>query len=362
MATGYVYILLNPAMPDYLKIGRTNRTSEDRAAELSATTGIPTRFHVAYDVLVGDSEAVETIIHQRLSSRRASDDREFFCVSLKEAISTLAEVALSFPVPDDEADIQSTADEEEVSKSDIGPWQTVHNDELRLVKSQIDSSSNNIRYSIRLYPPNRNKSLAGYRYSESLTKWVSSGVSFDAALSESLAASGTSHGRLVRWDGFYGESGTYVELADGSTRGHGYEPNHLIREWTSVANVTRMCNWGAALAIAEQIVAEYPAESLGYRYKARALHKLKRTAEAKAYLRAQMDRFPDDHELIIDLSCYDCILSSLNESKARIKHAKSIMPKSKIRSTVNDRNNRYWGFFAGELNELERYVNRWIWL
>jgi hypothetical protein len=83
MVPGVVYILLNPAMPGYLKIGKTDRTSEERAAELSIGTGMPTRFHVAYDVQVSDCAAAERLIHLRLDAHRVSKSREFFCIPLK---------------------------------------------------------------------------------------------------------------------------------------------------------------------------------------------------------------------------------------------------------------------------------------
>ena len=49
MAQGFVYILVNPAFPGYIKVGKTTKTPEERAKELSAATGVPTPFIVAYD-------------------------------------------------------------------------------------------------------------------------------------------------------------------------------------------------------------------------------------------------------------------------------------------------------------------------
>ncbi|MBK6768927.1 MAG: GIY-YIG nuclease family protein [Ardenticatenales bacterium] len=92
MPTGFVYVLLNPSYPDVIKIGLTERTSEERARELR-TTGVPTNFIVLYDELVTDCVAVESAVHRRLAGYRVSDDREFFRLPVKEAIRTLQEEA-----------------------------------------------------------------------------------------------------------------------------------------------------------------------------------------------------------------------------------------------------------------------------
>lgn len=97
MATGFVYILLNPSYPDLVKIGLTERTSEERARELR-TTGVPTEFLVIYDELVSDCRAVEDAVHRRLAGYRVSHDREFFRVPIKEAIRTLQEEAANYRV------------------------------------------------------------------------------------------------------------------------------------------------------------------------------------------------------------------------------------------------------------------------
>jgi hypothetical protein len=57
--SGLVYILVNPHMPNLIKIGRTGRTAEERAAEISRATGVPAEFEVIYDELVSNAAAVE---------------------------------------------------------------------------------------------------------------------------------------------------------------------------------------------------------------------------------------------------------------------------------------------------------------
>lgn len=73
---GYVYILVNSSFPDLVKIGRTTKTPEGRAAELSAT-GTPGRFVVAYSVLVDNCVEVEAEMHMLFSNQRHTNDREF---------------------------------------------------------------------------------------------------------------------------------------------------------------------------------------------------------------------------------------------------------------------------------------------
>jgi hypothetical protein len=46
---GFVYVLINPSLPSYVKIGKTTKDPSIRAAELSSATGVPTPFYVAYE-------------------------------------------------------------------------------------------------------------------------------------------------------------------------------------------------------------------------------------------------------------------------------------------------------------------------
>ena len=93
MAAGHVYILVNATMPGYLKIGMTERTPEERARELSQVTGVPVPFTVAYSEDVPDCAAAERLIHARLDQFRTRKGREFFHLSLRDAIRELSQIA-----------------------------------------------------------------------------------------------------------------------------------------------------------------------------------------------------------------------------------------------------------------------------
>ena len=91
---GYIYALINYSMPGLIKVGFTTRSAEERAAELSAATAVPTPFVVAYDILVPDGAGGERRIHERLEEQgyRVTDDREFFNAPLRRIIGVMIAV------------------------------------------------------------------------------------------------------------------------------------------------------------------------------------------------------------------------------------------------------------------------------
>lgn len=92
---GFVYILVNPAIPALVKIGRTIGQPELRAREVSRGTGVPAEYVVAWACPVDDCAVVERLIHDRLADHRYRTNREFFELPVAEAIercSTIAEV------------------------------------------------------------------------------------------------------------------------------------------------------------------------------------------------------------------------------------------------------------------------------
>ncbi len=90
---GWIYIMKR-ARENALKIGKTSRTPEQRAEELSATTGVPTPFVVVYKRSVNDMDYCEKVVHERLSSYKFR--KEFFDVDIKIAINTIDDVCDQF--------------------------------------------------------------------------------------------------------------------------------------------------------------------------------------------------------------------------------------------------------------------------
>ena len=69
MSAGFVYVMINPAMREIVKIGLSRRTSQVRAKDLKIT-GVPDDFIVVYDELVTDCDFVEKRLHQRFDDYR----------------------------------------------------------------------------------------------------------------------------------------------------------------------------------------------------------------------------------------------------------------------------------------------------
>lgn len=89
MAAGFVYLLTNEYMPDVYKIGCTERAPHARAAELSASTGVPAPFKVFCYIEVTDCHAVERQMHEWLKHCRISPNREFFHENIRYAVSLM---------------------------------------------------------------------------------------------------------------------------------------------------------------------------------------------------------------------------------------------------------------------------------
>jgi hypothetical protein len=95
---GFVYVLINQALPNCVKIGRTTRDSAARAAELSSATGVPTPFLVAFEAYFENCHEAETYIHTLLESEgvRLASNREFFSVSASNAINAVIQAQKRF--------------------------------------------------------------------------------------------------------------------------------------------------------------------------------------------------------------------------------------------------------------------------
>ena len=87
---GMVYIMRSPSHGnDLYKIGITRRAIEQRAQELSSSTGSPLPFEVLASWEVDDCGVIEKEVHSRLKQYRVSKRREFFLTSLANIVHTV---------------------------------------------------------------------------------------------------------------------------------------------------------------------------------------------------------------------------------------------------------------------------------
>ena len=77
MSRGIIYVLTNDAMPGYIKIGRTNKSLEQRMKQLDKT-GIPLPFRCHFAVRIDNYEENEAKAHKIYAGNRVRSNREFF--------------------------------------------------------------------------------------------------------------------------------------------------------------------------------------------------------------------------------------------------------------------------------------------
>jgi len=83
-----IYVLINEAMPGYVKIGMTNNDLEGRIRALD-TTGIPLPFECFYAARVTNAREVEQRLHDAFLDHRVRSNREFFEVAAERVVSAL---------------------------------------------------------------------------------------------------------------------------------------------------------------------------------------------------------------------------------------------------------------------------------
>jgi len=98
--TGIVYVFTNPAMPGYVKIGRTSQADVmQRLKELSNPTGVPVPFECLYAAEVADASKVEEAIHKAFDVDRINPKREFFKTDPQRIIILLEAMQISDVTP-----------------------------------------------------------------------------------------------------------------------------------------------------------------------------------------------------------------------------------------------------------------------
>jgi len=84
-----IYILINEAMPGYVKIGKTTTSLEQRIRELSGSTSVPLPFTCFYACTVQNSAFVEHQLHDAFDNSRVNPRREFFQIAPERVVAAL---------------------------------------------------------------------------------------------------------------------------------------------------------------------------------------------------------------------------------------------------------------------------------
>lgn len=101
-----IYILSNPAMPGYIKIGKTTNL-QARLSQLDGTNlPLPFECEFAMEVDVGRTEL---LMHQAFADARVRKNREFFELSINQAISALQLTGGKEVSLDDKGDLDKEA-------------------------------------------------------------------------------------------------------------------------------------------------------------------------------------------------------------------------------------------------------------
>lgn len=108
---GSVYVLSNAATPGWFKVGATVHHPIQRARQLSASSGVPVPYVVAYHRAVPFPFEAESWLHRMLADYRINDSREFFAVELSKIImlmETLDELVYSSDIKTPFAELFAT--------------------------------------------------------------------------------------------------------------------------------------------------------------------------------------------------------------------------------------------------------------
>lgn len=106
--SGYIYLATNPVMPGLTKIGFTESVLSERFTALQST-GVPVPFQVFAAFYVEDPRSCEKALHGAFAELRVSDNREFFRILAKEALSRVLPLVLA-NVPEDQKDQVPSSD------------------------------------------------------------------------------------------------------------------------------------------------------------------------------------------------------------------------------------------------------------
>lgn len=107
---GVVYVLINEAMPGYVKIGKTTTSIEQRVLELSRSSAVPLPFECYYAARVSDVSRVEEAFHDAFGDHRINTKREFFNISPERVVAVLKLLTIEDVTPSRNVGVESRED------------------------------------------------------------------------------------------------------------------------------------------------------------------------------------------------------------------------------------------------------------
>ena len=112
--SGIIYVLVNEAMPGYVKIGKTNNLKK-RIKDLD-TTSVPLSFICSYACTVKDMDFVEKQLHAAFKDNRVRPKREFFRIASERVVAALKLVEIKDVTPKDDI-VASDEDQRALDKA-----------------------------------------------------------------------------------------------------------------------------------------------------------------------------------------------------------------------------------------------------
>jgi len=84
-----IYVLINEAMPNLVKIAKTTRKDVKTRMNELYSSGVPFQFECVYAVEINDCSTVEKALHVAFNPNRVNPKREFFSIDPEQAIAIL---------------------------------------------------------------------------------------------------------------------------------------------------------------------------------------------------------------------------------------------------------------------------------
>lgn len=114
---GIIYILINEAMPGYIKIGKTTTSVEQRILELSRTSAVPVPFECYYAARVDRMSDAERALHTAFGDFRKNPRREFFTISPERVVAILKLLEVEDVTPSPDVGVENKEDAEAIENA-----------------------------------------------------------------------------------------------------------------------------------------------------------------------------------------------------------------------------------------------------